>query len=225
MNINTLNGLNTLSNMAAYSNGVNNLNSMAAYQAGMNGMNGIAAFNAMNGVGMVNGNTVSNVNGIQGINGHGHGQGITTGFSSQSSYETDRGLNGLNGIGGNSDLNWQNNFAIVDTNAYSQAMALTQAQANGGLSNANSFNMNMNFPSMQKSVLQGMNASSTSPTSSSNVYATITSLPQQSMSFTVQNPMGNGMQAMQFQRPDQLAMKMMGPSILTLRGPQGPPGS
>ena len=57
MNMNTINGLNTLSNMAAYSNGVNNLNNIAvnAYQAGMNSMNGLAAFNALNGVGMVNG--------------------------------------------------------------------------------------------------------------------------------------------------------------------------
>ena len=130
--------------------------------------------------------------------------------------------NGLGSIGNNNDFNWPNNFVIADSNAYSQAMAITQAN---NLSGANSFNMNMNFPAMQKGLLQGLTASSASPTSSSSVYATIASMPNQSMAFTVQNPMGNGLQAMQFQRPDQLTMKMMAPSILTVRNSQVPPGN
>ncbi len=222
MNLNTMNGLSTLSNMAAYSNGVNNLNNIAvnAYQAGMNSMNGIATFNAINGVPMVNGNNVSNVSGMQGIN----GQGLSA-FPTPS-YETERAMvqNGLNNIGNNNDFNWPNNFVIADSNSYSQAMAITQAN-NANLTAANSFNMNLNFPAMQKNLLQGMTVASSSPTSSSSVYATISSLPQQSMAFTVQNPIGNGLQAMQFQRPDQLAMKMMAPSILTVRNSQVPPGN
>ena len=220
MNMNAINGLNTLSNMAAYSNGVNNLNNIAvnAYQAGMNSMNGLAAFNALNSVGMVNGSGVGNVNGLQNIN----GQGLSA-FPTPS-YDTERAMvqNGLSNIGNNNDFNWPNNFVIADSNAYSQAMAITQAN---NLSGANSFNMNMNFPAMQKGLLQGLTASSSSPTSSSSVYATISSMPNQSMAFTVQNPMGNGLQAMQFQRPDQLTMKMMAPSILTVRNSQVPHGN
>ena len=222
MNLNTMNGLSTLSNMAAYSNGVNNLNNIAvnAYQAGMNSMNGIATFNALSGVGMVNGSNPSNVSGMPGIN----GQGLSA-FPTPS-YETERAMvqNGLSSIGNNNDFNWPNNFVIADSNSYSQAMAITQAN-NANFTAANSFNMNMNFPAMQKSLLQGMTAASSSPTSNSSVYATISSLPQQSMAFAVQNPIGNGLQAMQFQRPDQLAMKMMAPSILTVRNSQVPPGN
>jgi len=93
--------------------------------------------------------------------------------------------------------------------------------------------------SQQKNVMQQPNnslvnaASTMSPTSS--VFATISSLPgqQQQNLFTLQtqygnngavhnngggNNNGNTVQALQFQRADQLNMKMMGPSILALRG-------
>ena len=210
--LNQINGaLNSFQNITQYSNGVNNMNglSLNAYATGLNNVNSLAALNAMNT--MVNGNAITNLTNLQNLTGQG-----VTGFT--PTFENERTLtqNGMNTLGNNADFNWPNNFVgvISDGTPYQQTVNIT-SNGNNGLNNPSSFGLNMAFPSMPKNVMQGL-PTSTSPTNS--VFATLSSLPGQQNMFTLQNQIGNGMQAVQYQRPEQLAMKMMAPSLLALRG-------
>ena len=209
--LNQINGaLNSFQNIAQYSNGSNSLSglNLNAYTAGLSNVNSLATLNAMNS--MVNGNNSMNtLSGLQNL----AGQGVTC-FT--PTFENDRNLthNSLNGLGNNADFNWSNNFVGVlsDGTPFQQAVSLTP-NGNNGLANSSSFGLNMTFPSVPKNVMQG----SSSPTNS--VFAaTLSSLQGQQNLFNFQTQLHNGMQTVQFQRPDQLAMKMMGQSMAALRG-------
>ena len=202
---------NTLGNIGQYANGVNNINGLSinAYPSGLNGVNGLAALSAMNNI--VGSNQIANLTNLQNLTNH-----TVTGFT--PTFETERGLSqaSLNGLAGANDFNLQNNFVgvIADGAPYPQTVNITQTNGSN-LNGQTSFGLNMSLPTMQKNVMQGLVAS-TSPTSS--MLATLSSLPGQQNMFALQNQLGNGVQAVQLRQPEQLAMKMMGPSILTLRG-------
>lgn len=193
--LNQINGaLNSFQNIGQYSNGVNNLNglSLNAYAAGINN---VATLNAMN-------TGLTNLTNLQNLTGQG-----VTGFT--PTFENERSLaqHGLN-----ADFTWPNNFVSVltDGSPYQQAVNIS---SNGNVLNS-SFGLNMSLPNMPKNMVQGL-PNSTSPT---NVLSTLSSLQGQQNMFSLQNQVGNGMQNIQFQRPDQLTMKMMGSNLLALRG-------
>ncbi|XP_002155904.1 uncharacterized protein MAL13P1.336 [Hydra vulgaris] len=209
--LNQINGaINSFQNIAQYSNGSNTLNglNLNAYTSGLNNVNSLATLNAMNS--MVNGNnTMNTLSGLQNLN----GQGVSC-FT--PTFESDRNItqNSLNGLGNNTDFNWSNNFigVLSDGTPFQQAVSLTPNGTNS-LANSSSFGLNMTFPSVNKNVMQGPQ----SPTNS--VFAaTLSSLQGQQNLFNFHTQLHNGMQTVQYQRPDQLAMKLMGQSMAALRG-------
>lgn len=210
--LNQINGaLSSFQNMAQYSTNVNNMSSLSL-NAYATGLNNVAALNAMS---MVNGSGISNLSNLQTLTGQG-----VTGFT--PTYEGERTLtqNGLHTLGGPSaaDVMWPNNFVgiMADGTPYQQSVNIT-SNGNTAALNQASFGLNMSFPAMPKTVMQPVAPNnSTSPT---NVLSTLSSLPGQPNIFPVQNQLGNNLQGLQFQRQEQqIAMKMMGPNILALRG-------
>ena len=208
--LNQINGaLNSFQNIAQYSNGVNNLNGLPlnAYTGNLSNVNSLAALNAMNT--MVSGNTLPNLTNLQNLTGNG-----STGFT--PTFENERSLAqaGLNNLGSSNDFNWPNNFVSIlsDNSPYQQSVNITSDTNNLNTS----FGLNMTFPSMSKTGIQGL-TNTTSPTNS--VFATLSSLPGQQNLFTLPNQVNNTLQNVQLQRPEQLAaMKMMGNNVLALRG-------
>lgn len=210
--LNQINGaLNSFQNIAQYSNNVNNMTSLPlnAYTNNLNNVNSLAALNAMSNIG-----TLPNLTNLQGLTGNG-----VTGFTPTFEGERSLGQASLNNMGNNTnDFNWPNNFVgiLSDDNPYQQNVNITSI-GNNTINNSNSsFGLNMSFPSMPKNVMQGL-PSSTSPTSS--VFASLNSLPGQQNMFGLQTQVSNNMQNVQYQRPEQFnAMKMMGNSVLAMRG-------
>ena len=188
--LNQVNGaLNSFQNITQYSNGVNNMN-------GLYNMNGISLNAYATGLNNVNSFAAFNATSTM-VNGNAithltNLQNLTgqgvTGFTPTLENKRTLTQNGFS-LGNNTDFNWLNNFFGTP---YQQNVNMT-SNRNNGLNNPLS-GLNMAFPS------------------------TLSSLPGQQNMFTLQNPIGNGIQAIQYQRPEQLAMKMMAPSPLEVHG-------
>ncbi|KAK3699588.1 hypothetical protein QZH41_014297 [Actinostola sp. cb2023] len=244
INMNALNGMGNMNGISA----LNGINGMAAQMNGMNGMgngmgngvgfvngstalsgiNGLAGISTINGINAlanlscqtVNGlngiNQINALNGLQvnGLNGHGN----NTGFPHQHMEQERPMTNQTNGNGVHSEnIHWSSQYPVVCISDSSQSGPANHAVG----VNKESFppHITFQFAGAPRSEIH----SNTGSTSTTSVYAPISTTGPRFSTIPVGNPLANGIQAMQFARPmttefTSPIMKIVGPgTFLPLR--------
>lgn len=232
--ISALNGLNSMAQM----NGVNGMNGMGSGMgngvgfvngntalSGINGLAGISAINGINALANLSSQTVNSINGLNGINAinglqvngiNGHGN--STGYPQQH-LEQERPINGSqsNGNGVHSEnIHWSSQYPVVCIPESSQSGS---SNPTVGVNKEGFPQITFQFAGAPRSEIHTSNGSTTT----TSVYAPISTAGPRFSTIPVGNPLTNGIHSMQFSRPmgaefTSPIMKIVGPgTFLPLR--------